>query len=146
MSTITYTIHTLHRGRLIQILLGALFVAGIATSLFDIDEIVKILVLLISLPLILFSSVKLSQQPSSWTISQDVIHIEKGRKVYNIPLQDLEYIKNHIRSGGNLIAIHEKKGKNGPLRFWRNKLFQSNDEFDTMVHSLKEIGIPVMIG
>lgn len=125
--------------------MGALFVAGIVASLLEINEIHKILILLISLPVILFSSVKFSQLPSEWTIAEDSIHIEKGGKVHHIPLENLEYIKNHIRSGGNLIAIYEKKG-NGPLRFWRNKLFQSNDDFDAMIQAFKEKEIPVVIG
>ncbi|WP_231863252.1 hypothetical protein, partial [Sphingobacterium populi] len=43
----TFVIHTLHRGRFIQILLGSLFVVGIGASYSHIGEIPKIIALLV---------------------------------------------------------------------------------------------------
>ncbi|MCL7988696.1 hypothetical protein M8998_12175 [Sphingobacterium sp. lm-10] len=144
MNESTFVIHTLHRGRFIQILLGSLFVIGIGASYSNIEEIPKIIALLVCLPVLLFLSVKWSQQPSTWSITAGVLHIVKGSKEWEIDLMDITYVQNHMRSGGNLIAIHQKK-KFQPLRFWRNKLFQSVDEMAEMFRYLESAGVPVTL-
>lgn len=144
MNESTFVIHTLHRGRFIQILLGSLFAVGIGASYSHIEEIPKIIALLVCLPLLLFLSVKWSQQPSTWTTKSGVLHIVKGNKAWDIDLTDITYIQNHTRSGGNLIAIHKKK-KFQPIRFWRNKLFQSVDEMAELLRHLEAVGVPVTL-
>lgn len=144
MSESTFIIHTLHRGRFIQILLGSLFAVGIAASYSNIEEIPKIIALLVCLPLLLFLSVKWSQHPSTWTTKAGMLHIVKGSKAWDIDLQEITYVQNHTRSGGNLIAIH-RKNKFQPIRFWRNKLFQSVDEMAEMLKHLEALGVPVTL-
>lgn len=140
-----FTLHTLHRGRLIQILLSSLFTIGITVSLSGIGEISKIIILLICLPLLLFLSVKFSQQPSQWSVDDQSLMVVKGSKRWVFPFAELTYVQNHIRSGGNLIAVH-KKGAFQPVRFWRNKLFQSVDEFDELMQHLQKIQVPITFG
>lgn len=142
MSETTFVIHTLHRGRFIQILLGSLFVVGIGASYISIEEIPKIIALLVCLPLLLFLSVKWSQQPSTWSTHAGLLRIVKGSKTWEFDLKDITHIQNHLRSGGNLLAIHKKK-KFQPVRFWRNKLFQSVDEMAEMLRHLESLGVPV---
>ena len=141
----TFVLHTLHRGRLIQLLLGSLFLLGIAVSASGIGEIPKILVLLICLPLLLFGSVKWSQQPSTWVLAHDSLRITKGPKEWVFPITEITHLKNHLRSGGNLLAIY-RKGKLQPTRCWRNKLCQGVDKMDELLARLQQIGVPVMLG
>lgn len=144
MSETTFVIHTLHRGRFIQILLGSLFAVGIGASYINIEEIPKIIALLVCLPLLLFLSVKGSQQPSTWSTKAGRLHIVKGSKNWEFDLKEITHIQNHLRSGGNLLAIHKKK-KFQPIRFWRNKLFQSVDEMAEMLRHLESLGVPVTL-
>lgn len=142
MSETTFVIHTLHRGRFIQILLGSLFAVGIGASYVNIEEIPKIIGLLVCLPLLLFLSVKWSQQHSTWSTHAGMLHIAKGSKTWELELQDITHIQNHLRSGGNLLAIHKKK-KFQPIRFWRNKLFQSVDDMAELLLHLEAQGVSV---
>ncbi|PVH25551.1 hypothetical protein [Sphingobacterium corticibacter] len=144
MSETTFVIHTLHRGRFIQILLGSLFAVGIGASYIHVEEIPKIIGLLVCLPLLLFLSVKWSQQPSTWSTHAGLLRIVKGSKTWEFDLKDITHIQNHLRSGGNLLAIHKKK-KFQPVRFWRNKLFQSVDEMTEMLRHLESLGVPVTL-
>jgi len=144
MNETTFVIHTLHRGRFIQILLGSLFVVGIGASYSHIGEIPKIIALLVCLPVLLFLSVKWSQQPSTWSTTPGVLRVVKGDHTWEFNLQDITYIQNHMRSGGNLLAIHQKK-KFQPTRFWRNKLFQSVDDLTEMLRHLEGLGVPITL-
>lgn len=144
MSETTFVIHTLHRGRFIQILLASLFAVGIGASYINIEEIPKIIALLVCLPLLLFLSVKGSQQPSTWSTKAGTLHIVKGSNNWEFDLKEITHIQNHLRSGGNLLAIHKKK-KFQPIRFWRNKLFQSVDEMAEMLRHLESLGVPVTL-
>lgn len=145
MESTSYVLNTLHRGRMIQILLTTLFAAGFLVARLPAIEVLKIIIVLFSLPVILFVSMRFSRQSSVWMVSDRSITIEKGGTSYQVELDDIEYIRNHVRSGGNLIAIH-KKSKNTPLRFWRNKLFQSNDDFDALILYIRKIEVPYFIG
>ena len=140
-----FHIHTLHRGRFIWILLGCLFAAGFLLSYVQVSEIVKILILLFCIPVILFLAVKVSLQPSTWDLQTDRLHIDKAGKVYEVSFENLAYIKNHLRSGGNLIAIY-KNQKGTPIRIWRNKLFVKNDDFDAMMQEFRNRQIEIVIG
>jgi len=140
----TYKIHTLHRGKFIWILLGGLFAAGFALSYFDIREIIKIIILLFCIPAIMFLAAKISYQESVWKIDGDLLSIHKSGQTTEINIAQIEYIKNHMRSGGNLLAIYTK-GKSRPTRIWRNKLFVDTDQFDELSVQLKEHGIEFII-
>ncbi|WP_313189590.1 hypothetical protein [Sphingobacterium sp.] len=141
----TYQINTLHRGRFIWILLGSLFVVGYFLSLSTLQEIYKILILLFCIPAIMWAAVRFSKQNSTWVIDNSNITITKFGKETQIPIAEITYLKNHIRSGGNLLAFH-KKGKMSTVRIWRNKIFASNDQFDQLIQTIKELGIEIVIG
>lgn len=145
MQSTSYILNTLHRGRMIQILLGVLFAVGFLVARLPVIEVVKIIFVLFSLPGILFVSIRFSQQSSTWKISNSSMITEKGKKNYQIRLDNIDYVRNHVRSGGNLIAIYQKSGKS-PLRFWRNKLFQSNDDFDALMLHIRSLDVPYFVG
>jgi hypothetical protein len=140
-----YQINTLHRGRFIWILLGSLFFVGYLLSLTTLQEIYKILILLFCIPVIMWSAVRFSKDSSTWEILDNKIVINIFGKEILLPIDSIAYIKNHIRSGGNLVVFH-KKGKSGATRIWRNKIFANNDQFDSLISYLKELGIEIMIG
>lgn len=139
-----YKIHTLHRGKFIWILLGGLFAVGYILSFFELRELVKIIALLFCIPAIMFLGAKLSYQDSTWTIDSNRLIIEKAGKTSEVAIDQIEYIKNHMRSGGNLLAIY-RKGKSTPMRVWRNKLFVHTDQFDELTARLRELGIEFVI-
>jgi len=140
-----YSINTLHRGKFIWILLGGLFIIGIGLSWLELQEITKIIILLFCIPGLLFGAVKLNQQVSTWTIDGQQLTVITSKKTTQIDLQNISYIKNHIRSGGNLIAFHFS-GKTSTKRFWRNKLFVGTDAFDELVAELKIREIEILNG
>lgn len=142
--TTSYHIHSLHRGKFIWILLGSLFLLGYLLSYADIREIVKIIILLFSIPAALFAGAKFSYQASTWHFTDQTIRIQKPGKDIEIPIADIAYIKNHMRSGGNLLGIYREK-KSTPIRIWRNKLFVAQDDFDAMLQQLKALGIEIIM-
>ncbi|MBV2226571.1 hypothetical protein [Sphingobacterium sp. NPDC055431] len=141
----TYQINTLHRGRFIWILLGSLFVVGYFLSLSTLQEIYKILILLFCIPAIMWAAVRFSKQNSTWVIDKSNINITKFGQEIQIPIAEITYLKNHIRSGGNLLAFH-KKGKMSTVRIWRNKIFANNDQFEQLIQTIKDLGIEIVIG
>jgi len=140
-----FQIHTLHRARFIWFLLGSLFVAGILLSFVSLQEIAKIIILLFCIPVILFSAVKVSYQTSVWKIDEQSLTISRPSENHHFLLEDISYIKNHIRSGGNLLAIHQKKNRK-VYRLWRNKLFMGEDHYDQLIHKLKETKVEILQG
>lgn len=141
----TFQINTLHRGRFIWILLAGLFAAGFLLSYFDLQEIVKIIILLFCIPLILFAAVKISFQSSTWKLTEQEIHISRAGKDIILPIAEISYIKNHLRSGGNLLAIFFNN-KRATLRIWRNKLFVAADDFESLLAELKSKEIAIVLG
>ncbi|WP_156305699.1 hypothetical protein [Sphingobacterium endophyticum] len=141
----TFEINTLHRGRFIWILLGSLFVVGYLLSLTQLQEIYKIIILLFCIPAIMWAAVRFSKDNSTWSIQNRNINITIFNKELSFAVDDISYIKNHIRSGGNLVVFH-KKGKSSPTRIWRNKIFASNDQFDELIAALKVLEIEILIG
>lgn len=140
-----YSINTLHRGKFIWFLLSGLFIIGIGLSWLDLQEITKIIILLFCIPGLLFGAVKLNQQASTWTIDGQQLTIITAKKTTQIDLQNISYIKNHIRSGGNLIAFHFS-GKNPTKRFWRNKLFVGVDAYDELFEEFRLRNIEILNG
>lgn len=138
MSDETFHIATLHRGKyMILLLIGVCIVTAVASRL-PVQEIAKILIVLCSLPFLLFGSTKLSGNASQWTIGGGKIHIRfKDNKEEYLNISDIKYLRNLPRSGGNLIMIFIKK-KKAPLRYWRNKLFQKDDDLNALIHAIKQ--------
>lgn len=121
-----YAINTLHRGRYMLSFFSLLILAGGISALIPASEIVKIVVVLFFIPLILFLSVKASQSPSFWQVDNDQLSIHFSSKTYRFPKHEIDHIRALTRSGGTLYVIYLKK--RSPQRFWRNKLFQNEDD------------------
>lgn len=103
-----------------------LFVAGGLSALIPAKELVKIIIMLFTIPAILFLSIKLSQNPSRWSLDDDYLTISFPNRTYTFLVTDIDHIRTLTRSGGTLYVIYFKK--KSPTRFWRNKLFQAEDD------------------
>lgn len=131
-----FNIHTLHRGKYMLCFFFLLFVAGGLGSLLPFSEIVKIIVVLFTIPAILYTAVKVSQNPSEWVLTDDTLTITTKDKTKSYSFEQIDHIKSLTRSGGNLYAIHLHKG--ATQRMWRNKLFQKNDDHELLHEALLE--------
>ena len=103
-----------------------LFVAGAASSYIPLSEIYKIVFVLFTIPIILYTSVKISQRPSTWSLSQDLLTVAFKDQSHTYPISDIDHFRSLTRSGGNLYVIYFRKQR--PVRYWRNKLFQEDDD------------------
>ncbi len=121
-----FSIHTLHRGKYMGCFLFLLFLAGGISSLIPASEIVKIIAVLFTIPGILYVSVKVSQNPSQWALEENKLTISFKNKTYTYPFAEIDHIRSLTRSGGNLYVIYLHK--KSPARYWRNKLFQKDDD------------------
>lgn len=141
MSDDSFHIATLHRGKyMLLLLIGVCLVTAIVSRL-PLQEAIKIITVLLSLPVLLFASTKWSRNNSVWTIKDGQVFIRfKNNKEESFALADLKYLRNLPRSGGNLIMIF-LKNKQQPKRYWRNKLFQGDDDLNAMIHALRQQGI-----
>ncbi len=140
-----FNINTLNRGRFIWVLLGGLFLVGFVLAQFPLSELTKILTLLFCIPVLMWLAVRLNRSSSVWEINSRNIRITKENKTTEIPVADIAYVKNHMRSGGNLIVLH-RHSKSGPFRFWRNKLFMADDDFDKLIPKFRELQIEIVLG
>lgn len=141
MANNSFHIATLHRGRYMLLLLAGVCVVTAVASRLPIPEIAKILVVLVSLPLLIFGSIRWSRNNSVWTITPEQVSIQfNDNQQESFSLQDIKYLRNVPRSGGNLIMIFFKK-KEKTKRYWRNKLFEKADDLDALVHALRQEGV-----
>jgi len=125
---------------MLLLLAGVCVVTAVASRL-PIPEIAKILVVLVSLPLLIFGSIRWSRNNSVWTITPEQVSIQfNDNQQESFSLQDIKYLRNVPRSGGNLIMIFFKK-KEKTKRYWRNKLFEKADDLDALVHALRQEGV-----
>lgn len=124
--TTQYSINTLHRGKFMLCFFVLLFVAGGLSSLIPAKEIVKIIVVLFTIPVILYLSVRISKRPSLWSINEQMLTIDFTDKIISYPTEEIDRIQTLTRSGGTLYVIYFKK--KSPARYWRNKLFQNEDD------------------
>lgn len=108
-----------------------LITAGAISSLIPLPELYKIIIVLCLIPVILYASVKASQRPSSWSLTEEELIVDFGNAKNIYLINDIDHIRSLTRSGGNLYVIYFRK-KN-PVRYWRNKLFQSDDD-STKLH------------
>lgn len=124
-----FTINTLHRGKYMLSFFVLLFLAGFLSSFIPAKEIIKIIVVLFTIPIILYLSVKASSRPSIWEIDDNELTIQFADKKLKYKLSEIDHIRSLTRSGGTLYIITFKKNaKKSAARYWRNKLFQSEDD------------------
>ncbi|MGO1648431.1 MAG: hypothetical protein ACTHYC_05290 [Sphingobacterium sp.] len=140
-----FHLQTLHRGRFIWGLLSGLFVIGYVLSLMPLSEIAKILILLFCVPVLMWGSVKFNRAESLWEFNDSNIRITKFGKTHEFSIQEVAYVKNHIRSGGNLLVFYFNE-KSAPIRLWRNKMFVPPDQFDALLAKIKALDIEVLLG
>lgn len=104
-----------------------LFVFGALSSWIPANEIVKVVVMLFTIPIILFSSTKISQNPSVWTLHENRLTLSfKNGKQVTYDFTEIDHIRSLTRSGGNLYVFYLIK--KSPQRYWRNQLFQKDDD------------------
>lgn len=142
MTSQTFHIATLHRGRyMIFLLIGVSLVTAIVARL-PIIEIAKILSVLLTLPILIYLSTRLSRNHSEWTLTNKHLHIRFPKKNQEeiINLLDIKYLRNVPRSGGNLIMFFLRE-KKSPQRYWRNKLFEKMDDLESLIHQLRQHGV-----
>lgn len=133
--TQTFQIHTLHRGKYMLCFFIGLIIAGSLCSLLPTKEIYKVVAVLFTIPIILYTSVKLSQNPSEWKLTEDELSIKYADKSTIIPIVEIDHIRSLTRSGGNLYVIY--RHKKSAIRVWRNKLFQSDDDHTSLHEALQ---------
>lgn len=122
----SYKINTLHRAKYMLSFFALMILSAALTSIIEASEIVKIVFILFSIPVILFLSIKWSKNYSEWNLSEQQLEIKFNSRTFRFPFSDIDHIKSLTRSGGNLLVIHIKHKR--PKRFWRNKLFTSDDD------------------
>ncbi len=122
----TFQINTLHRGRYMLCFFVLLFVFGGISSYIPLSEIYKIIIVLFTIPIILYTAVKVSQRPSTWILDSESLTIAFTQETHVYPIADIDHLRSLTRSGGNLYVIYLRK--KSPARYWRNKLFQADDD------------------
>ncbi|HBW80982.1 hypothetical protein AAW12_16640 [Sphingobacterium sp. Ag1] len=121
------------------ILLVSIFLIGMVMSKVPIQEILKIIVALLMIPLALYLAIKCSTLSSTWVLDENTLQISNAKKTIVFPLNNISHIRNLKRSGGNLIIINQNKGP--AFRTWRNKLFQKEDDLPLLTEALKTADI-----
>lgn len=132
----SFEINTLHRGKYMLTFFSLLILGGILSSQIPASEIVKIVSILFTIPIILYLAVKWSKNSSTWELNDDQLSIHFKNKTDIFKIKDIDHIKSLTRSGGNLYVIHLKN--KFPNRYWRNKLFSSNDDCIALHESLTQ--------
>jgi hypothetical protein len=121
------------------ILLISIFLIGMGMSKVPIQEILKIIIALLMIPLALYLAIKSSTLSSTWVLDENTLQISNAKKTIVFPLHNISHIRNLKRSGGNLIIINQNKGP--AFRTWRNKLFQKEDDLPLLTQALKDADI-----
>ncbi|MCA5006002.1 hypothetical protein [Sphingobacterium bovistauri] len=129
-----FQINTLHRGRYMLSFFSLLILAGIISSQVPVSEISKIIFILFTIPIILYLSVRWSKRTSNWTLTDEELIVKFDNKTDIFKINEIDHIKSLTRSGGNLFVIHFNK--KSPKRYWRNKLFSSDDDNLDLHHAL----------
>ncbi|WP_120333057.1 hypothetical protein [Sphingobacterium siyangense] len=135
----TFHLSTLHRGKYMLILLISIFLIGMGMSKVPIQEILKIIIALLMIPLALYLAIKSSTLSSTWVLDENTLQVSNAKKTIVFPLNNISHIRNLKRSGGNLIIINQNKGP--AFRTWRNKLFQKEDDLPLLTEALKDADI-----
>jgi hypothetical protein len=121
------------------ILLVSIFLIGMGMSKVPIQEILKIIIALLMIPLALYLAIKCSTLSSTWVLDENTLEISNAKKTIVFQLTNISHIRNLKRSGGNLIIINQNKGP--AFRTWRNKLFQKEDDLPLLTEALKTADI-----
>ncbi len=121
------------------ILLTSILFIGMGMSKVPIQEILKIIIALLMVPLALYVAIKCSTLSSTWVLDENTLQISNAKKTIVFPLNNISHIRNLKRSGGNLIIINQNKGP--AFRTWRNKLFQKEDDLPLLTEALKAASI-----
>lgn len=141
MAHTSFHIATLHRGRFMLLLLAGVCLVTAIVSRLPVSEIIKILSVLLSLPLLVFGSSKWSKNNSVWIVQDGKIMVEfRDQRSDTYVIKDIKYLRNVPRSGGNLLMFFFKKDKT-PKRYWRNKLFVKADDLDALIHAIRQEGV-----
>ena len=135
----TFHLSTLHRGKYMLILLTSILFIGMGMSKVPIQEILKIIIALLMVPLALYVAIKCSTLSSVWVLDDNTLQISNVKKTIVFPLNHISHIRNLKRSGGNLIIINQNKGP--AFRTWLNKLFQKEDDLPLLTEALKAANI-----
>lgn len=135
----TFQLSTLHRGKYMFILLISIFLIGLGMSKVPIQEIFKVIIALLMIPLALYLAIKWSSLPSTWQLDENTLRINHAKREITFPLNAISHIRNLKRSGGNLIIINQNKGP--AFRTWRNKLFQKEDDLPALTEALKAANV-----
>ncbi len=135
----TFHLSTLHRGKYMFILLTSILLIGVGMSKVPIQEIYKIIIALLMVPLALYLAIKCSSLESTWQLDADKLNISNKKRTIEFALSNISHIRNLRRSGGNLIIINQNKG--AAFRTWRNKLFQKEDDLPLLVEAIEEANI-----
>lgn len=135
----TFQLSTLHRGKYMFILLISIFLIGLGMSKVPIQEIFKVIIALLMIPLALYLAIKWSSLPSTWQLDENTLRIHHAKREITFPLNAISHIRNLKRSGGNLIIINQNKGP--AFRTWRNKLFQKEDDLPALTEALKAANV-----
>lgn len=138
--TDTFLLNTLHRRKYMLCFLSLIFISGGISAIIPASEIIKIIIILFTIPLILYLSVRFSLNPSTWQVNDQQISIRFANKTHEYPLHEIDHIRVHTRSGGTLYIIYFKH--KSPSRFWRNKLFQREDDNTSLQNKLSNSELP----
>lgn len=116
-----------------------LILGGILSSQIPASELLKVIAILFTIPIILYLSVRWSKNNSTWKLSAEELNIKFENKIDRYKIEDIDHIKSLTRSGGNLYIIHLKH--KSPKRYWRNKLFSHNDDNTELHQTLTDSAI-----
>jgi hypothetical protein len=132
----SFEINTLHRGKYMLSFFSLLMLGGLISSQIPATEIAKVVMILFTIPIILFLSVEWSKNKSIWELSDEELIIQFVNRTDTYLIADIDHIKSLTRSGGNLYVVHFHK--KSPKRYWRNKLFASDDDNLLLHNALAE--------
>ncbi|ULT27929.1 WG repeat-containing protein [Sphingobacterium sp. E70] len=79
----TFYLSTLHRGKYMFILLTSILLIGIGMSKVPIQEIYKIIIALLMVPLALYLAIKCSTLDSTWRLDADTLTVSNSKKQLN---------------------------------------------------------------
>src|SRR5690606_29201259 len=136
----SFHISTLRRGRYMLLLLAGVCVVTIIASRLPISEIAKILMVLFSLPLLIYCSTKWSKNDSVWMVQNGEIRIQFGnQQAESFPFANIERPQTVPRAGGNLLVFVFEKDKT-PTGHERNNVETEADDLNDLGQARRQAG------
>ena len=135
----TFEINTLHRGKYMLCFFFLLIASGVLCAQVPSSEVFKIVVILFTIPIILYLAVRWSKRTSVWKLNEENLTITLDNNINKFALHDIDHIRSLTRSGGNLYVIYFKN--RSPKRYWRNKLFTRDDDNAALQEALTAHGL-----